>query len=426
MKMVMVVAEVVMGAVMMLTAPGIGSALLVGIVGALETLQTADVVNVVGYLTDALAKAIPGHSQILADSIVAVAEVLLTVVGGAGLDLFFSVEKVAASVAEKTVESSMSAIEQAAGAAVQAAGKAGDAAAQASAVNVLENVCEKAAQKAVKGAAAQFMKQEFATLVALGGKGALEFFGVTVKETFKKALEATIQRAATEAIETAIEDAAILAKLAASGIESIEDVVEGVATRAANETVSSLSGKSLAKVTEEAEQTGYGFAKSRAICAFVFAYSNTNMITEMFKKMGVSDGVFLDKVLPIIQQLIQMIALMVGSGMLAGATLDGVLSKLPRGVSLLSLIPQGAESASSYGLYGTQDREASAVTAISMEGSVADLLHSFIEQLQKDANLEREIMTRDQTQEAQSTLAMAGHLHDGDNAAIQILISAAG
>lgn len=411
MKMVMVVAEVVMGSIMMAMAPGIGTALLVGMVTAFEALQTEGVLNVTGDLADAIGGK---NAQIWADTIVAVAEMALTMGGGALMDIAFSAEKAATSVAEKTVESSMSVIEQAADAAAGAAGKAGDAAAQASAMNVLENVCTKAAQKAAEGAAAQFMKQPFATLVTMMAKG-----------TYKAALEATMQRAATEAIETAVEDAATIAKLAARGVQSTEEIIDGVATKAANETVASLSGKTVAKVAKEAAQTARGLAVSRGLWTALFATGNTNMITDMLKKMGVSDEVVLE-VFQVIQQIVQMIALMMGSGMLSGANIEGIAQGIPRSVNLLSLIPQGAQAAGSYGMYETEMKQAAAVTAITMEGSVADLLHSFIEQLQKDANLEREIMTKDQTQEAQSTLGMAGHLHDGDNAAIQILISAAG
>ena len=103
-----------------------------------------------------------------------------------------------------------------------------------------------------------------------------------------------------------------------------------------------------------------------------------------------------------------------------------MISSLPRVVQLAQLGPNIVEAASNYGMYETTEQQAGAVTAMQMNGSVADLLHAFIDQLQKDANLDRDIMINEQTQEAQSTMSMAGHLHDGDNAAIQILISAAG
>lgn len=414
MKMVMLVAEVVLGSIMMALAPGFGTALLVGLVTTFEALQTEGVVNVTG----ALAGAIGGkNAQIWADTIVAVAEMILTMGGGAALDGLSAVGKAAVEeVVEETMEAAMDIVEKAADAAAQAAGKAGEAGEKAAglAMNLLDNVCSKAATKAAEGAAEQFMKQPFATLMSMIAKG-----------TFKETLEKTMQKAAEEAIETAIEESATIAKLAARGVESSEDIIEGIATKAANESVASVSGKSVEKVAKEAAATKLGTAASRGLWTAVFAMGNTNMITDMLKKMGVTDDTILE-IMQVIQQLIQMIALMFGSGMMSGATIEGVAQSMPRAVNLLSLIPQGANVAGEYGLYQTQIKESKAVTAIAMNGSVADLLHSFIEQLQKDMNLEREIMTKDQTQEAQSTLGMAGHLHDGDNAMVQILISAAG
>lgn len=414
MKLTMEIATAVMGAVMMVVAPGIGTALLIAMVTVFEELQTEGLVNVTG----ALAGAIGGkNAQIYADAIVAVIEMVVTMGGGALLDVGLTAEKAAQEVADKAMESAMSTtIKKAAEAAAQAAGKAGEGfeTAVGKAMSVLDNICSKAAYKAAEGAAAQFMKQPFGVLMTMIAKG-----------TYTQALKAVMEKAAQEAIETAIEDAATIAKLAARDIESSPNVIDEVATRAANETVASLSGKSFEKIAEEAAATKLGTAVSRGAWTALFAYGNTNMLTDMLKKMGVSNDTVLE-IMQVMQQLIQMVAMMMGSGMMSGATIEGVVQGLPRIANLASLAPQSVQVAGSYGMYETEMKESKAIKAIAMDGSIADLLHSFIEQLQKDANMERDVMTRDQTQDSQSTLGMAGHLHDGDNAMIQILVSAAG
>ncbi len=410
MKITMMVAQAVLGGVMMAMAPGIGTALLVGIVTAFEEMQSAGVLDITQKLADAIG------SKIGANILIGLGEMGITVGGGALLDQVVSkaLEAAVQKAAAAAVQSANGWIEKGVQTALTATGAVGDPAASAAVENVLTQLAKSAAQKAAQGAATQFMKQPFGVLLEMAAK-----------KTFSQALKQALETASEQAVETAVENGATIAKLAARGIQSTNAVVDDIATLAANRSVASISRKTIEKVAEDADRTQLKTAASRALYTNMFSMANTGMMTDMLKKMGVTDDTVME-IFGAIQQLIQMVALMAGSGMLNGANMEGVVSNLPRAVNLLQLAPQSAEVASSYGMYQTKMAESKAVTALAMNGSVADLLHSFIEQLQKDSNLDRDIMIKEQTQEAQSTSLMAGHLHDGDNAAIQILISAAG
>ena len=104
--------------------------------------------------------------------------------------------------------------------------------------------------------------------------------------------------------------------------------------------------------------------------------------------------------------------------------MEGITSAIPRYAGYLSMIPETGESVASGVTSEAYEVESKAITALSMDGSVADLLHSFLDQLQKDNNQDRDIMNKDIQQDGQSTAAIAGHMQDGDMAAIQVLVSA--
>ncbi|MGB7978562.1 MAG: hypothetical protein WCF19_05325 [Chlamydiales bacterium] len=409
-KTTLLICEVVLGAAMALMAPGFGTAFLIGMVTTLQALQTEGICDVMGGLTDAIDKAVGG--QIGADLIVGGMEMALTMGGGAVLDGLAA--RLVAGLVTKAANTALAAteavVEKAVQAALEAAGKVGDQAAKTAVENALAEVTMQAADKAAAGAAQQFLKQPFGVLMEMVAKG-----------TLKQMLKETMERAAEEAVAAAVKDAATLAKLAARGVQSSEAIVEGAAKRAADEAVANVTGKAADSVAADSARSAGRAALDRGKWALVFAFANTGLLTEMFKTIGASGNTFED-IMQVIQQLVQMIAMMGGSGMVT----ESMISSLPRVVQLAQLGPNIVEAASNYGMYETTEQQAGAVTAMQMNGSVADLLHAFIDQLQKDANLDRDIMINEQTQEAQSTMSMAGHLHDGDNAAIQILISAAG
>ncbi len=409
MKIVMVVSEVVLGALMMAAAPGIGTALLVGMITAFEVMQTEGVVNVTGALGDAI------HSQIGADILVGAAECVLTMGGGAGLDaLVESGLKTAVQTAAKTaLEVSEQVIEKAAAVAASMAGKAGDEAAITLAKNTLEQVAQKAAEKAAQGAAQQFMKQPFATLAQLLAKGALT-----------KSVEEAAQQAAQEAVATAVEESATIAKLAARGVQSSERITTEIATRNANTAVSQISHQSLATVTKDAERSMGKKMAIRGLGAAIFATGNTHLPSDIAKAFGSKNDDLLET-LQIIEGIIQMLALMFGSGMLTASSFEGASAyNLSRMANAMSAIPQAGEAAGAYGNYQTYLAESKAVKALSMDGSITDLLHAFVDQIQKDSSLERDLFIRDQQIEAEGTNSLAAHVNDGDQANIQMLVSA--
>jgi hypothetical protein len=410
MKIAEITMEVVLGALMTLAAPGVGTAFLTLMVTMMEVLQTEGVFNLTSKLGDAL------HSQLGGELMMAALECIVTMGGGYALD------EMAASYMKDSVEAAVNTsiqaakvmLDEAAEAAVSAAaGQASERAIQDT-TSLLYDVAERSAERAATNAARQVMKQPFAALIEM-----------MVKGTFSETMQKVMEKAAQEAVEVAIEEASIIAKFAALGIDSTDDIVDGIAVKAADQAVANNTGKKLAQIAEEANaaESPLKTAASRGLWTLTFALANNNFVVDSLKKMGLKDEGAL-AFFQILQMLIQMFAFIKGSGMLAGSEIDGITTKIPKMAASLTLIPQVGETVASFQNYETLEEQAKAVTKINMDGSVADLLHSFLQELQKDQVLDRELLTKGQVEWAQSVNAMAGHMYDGDQAAIQALVSA--
>lgn len=413
MKVTMIVAEVVLGGLMMAAAPGLGTALLVAMITAMEVVGTEDPsLNA----TAALGKAM--GSKIAADVIVGALECAFTMGAGAALDSAMAsvMEDTVETAAETSLETASESIEKAAEGAASAAGKAGDKAAIKAAKEELTEIAEKAAQKAAKSAGEQFLKQPFATQVEMVLRG-----------TFKSSMKAAMENAAKDAISTSIEDAATIAKLAARGVETSDQITDEMTTRASNQAVARASGKSFSSIAKENAKTFGEIAAARGFYTAIFATGNTDLLVDIYKKAG-GDNETLLTIFQIVEQLLQMLAVMAGSGMMNGSTFEEASGNgtILRALTSLSVIPQAGEVGAAYSNSLTYKKEAKAVQGLSMTGSVADLLHAFVEQVQKDGNLEREMFLKDQQTEMASTISLASHVNDGERAGIQILVSAAG
>ncbi|MBX7066687.1 MAG: hypothetical protein K1X28_05600 [Parachlamydiales bacterium] len=408
MKIVMIVTEVVFGAILMATSGGIGAAAMAGLVTAFETMQTAGVFNATGALGDTKL------GQVGADIVVGVTEALLTFGAGALTDrLAANAMKTAVKESVETaVKSAGQEIEEAAIKAAQTAGKAANAEqleqSIALATPVLQQTAQKSAEKAAEKVMVQFLQQPFSVIVENLAKG-----------SFTKTMQEAMEKAAQTAIKEGIEDAATIAKLAARGVVSSETVVEDIAVRAGNIGAAESLGQPVEKIADATA----GWTTNRLLMMVVYGLMSNNLLTDGMKKLNASD--VLTEIFQIIQMLLQMITLMVGSGSLTGTTIDQLMSKFPRYANLLSLLPQGVQAVGSAGTAQTYDAEAKAVTAIGKLDGESSLLNDFLQMLQKDATSWGNMVKKTEQDQA-DTDQLAGHMNDGEQAEINVLISSIG
>lgn len=417
MKTVMFAAKLTMGVIFTLLAPGLGSALLMAALTAAETSGGPTGDSAIDKLTASLANAI--GSQTAAEILVTVMEVAITAGGGGALDQAIAkgAQKAAQTAVKTAMDSAENAFQAAALQAAAAAGKAGDSTAIQAARETISKTAKQAAQKAAEDAYKQLFNQPI-----------LGVFGMFAKGTSK-----TIAAAATDAAITAAEDASLIAELAASGIVVTKQEMAAVADRAANEAVANASNKSLNDVTKESNKSALTKAGTRAFWSGLYGTASNNLLVEMALKIlkdegkDASDKEYQDTIMAMqtLQGLIAMIAQMFGSGALSQATFENsTMNSLTRIANLASMAPQGANSMANLGMYEVDESQADAVKGLQLSRSLGDILQSSLDQMSKDANLERDRFISMLQQEIRSNAAMEGHLHDGDIAGIRVLSQA--
>ncbi|MBX7066685.1 MAG: hypothetical protein K1X28_05590 [Parachlamydiales bacterium] len=434
-KMIAAIIEAIMGAILIISSGGVGAAVVAGLCTTYEELNTCGVINTNEDLGNAM------HSQIGADVVIGVTEGLATFGAGAAIDVGLEkamaksstaaaktvmddVEKTVAAEADKIAQKEadraasqvvlvdMEPGSEAAQQIVQAARKAAYDQAYTAAYNTLERIAENAAKKAAERAGQQFLKQQFGSLMELVGTG-----------QFKQELSRLMEAAAKDAATDAIQEAESLAKLAARGVASTDEIEEGIAVRNANNSVSKVSRSTPEKVEDGADNMGWG--KWRLVSLIVAGMLSNNTFVEGVKKMGASDDAWYTQLLSVIQMLMQMIAMMVGTGTFASVTMEGVMTKLPRYANLLSLIPQGVQAGNDIDLSETLDAQGKAVTAIQKLDGESSLLSDFLQMLQKDSH-SWDNMVKEVEQDRESTSAMAGHMQDGETAEINVMLASIG
>jgi len=72
-------------------------------------------------------------------------------------------------------------------------------------------------------------------------------------------------------------------------------------------------------------------------------------------------------------------------------------------------------------MYGVDESQADAEKGLTIAQTIAELLQQNLEQMNTASNLELTRFLQQQKQLQQSNNSMASHLHDGDNAGIQVL-----
>jgi putative ubiquitin-RnfH superfamily antitoxin RatB of RatAB toxin-antitoxin module len=410
MKTFMLVTQIVLGTLMTLAAPGVGSAFAMAVATALEASGVIDTI------TTKLGEAF--HSKIGADIFVAALEVGATAGGGFGLDLL--AQKVGAEAVEVAVEAAVAtakeAVEEAAEKAALAAGRAGDRAAIEAAQNVIEGTAKTAAEAAAKKTVQAFTSQTIPALVSTAlKKGLMQ----SVKEALTKATE--------QAVTTAISDANLIAEAAARGATITATEMNTVALRAANEAVADVSKVALQNVAKETGKSEARKLGERAVFAVLYSIGNTSLLIDIAKERlkdpNSESSQELLMALGIIQGLMMMFAQIGGSGI--AAMFDASSANMELLMNRIALIPQGMNVGANLGQYYVYKDEADTVEKMQITSSSSDVLQALMDQIKKDASQSRDLFIRAQAQEVQQNLAMSTHLHDGDAAGIQVLTSGA-
>ena len=422
MKMVMLVSQIVLGTLMTLLAPGLGTAFL------MAAMTTMDATGATDALTNKLGNAI--GNQIAAEVLVGAAEVAATCGGGFVADRLLaaatSTAVKAATVAADTATKNAieEAAEQAATAAAKAGGKSGT---QVTLTEVsrariaIQNIAQQAAKKAAERTAEQLANQPLAALFRMLGQSG------------RDAAKATIEKAAVKAANQAIVESETIAKLAADGIRTTDKVITQMTDRIANGTAANAANVD-AKTVKKAAGSDAAKAKTRLGWTVFYNIASSDYLIQMSQAIQKARGKSTDDddfmnfmtFIEVLKQLMQMIAMIGGSGIMSAASFDSSGSSLMRMSNMISMLPQGANAMASYGVAETDLSTATATTALAKNQAIADLLQTFVDQMQKDGQLSRDSFLRQQQQELQSDLSMAGHLEDGDIAGIQVLLSAAG
>jgi hypothetical protein len=402
MKAVSLATQIILGAIMVLTAPGVGTALLMATFTALEATGVMD------QATQKLGDVI--HSQIAAEVLIGVAEILVTCGGG------YVGDEAVSNLSEEAVATAVEIAEEVAAEAIQkAAEQAAVSSVKAEAVEAAEATIKTVVKKAAKAAAKRTAEQLFNQPIIAVMKMLMTAAG-------RDAAKEVVIKAATEAADTAIVESATVAKLAARGVQSSNAILTEIADRAGNKAAANVANVS-EKDVEALARSQVWKSASRLSWTILFNISSSDYLTRIAKTTGNDNFLTFMEVL---KQLMQMIALLGGSGMLSAATFDGGANSLLRIANGLSLIPQGANTVASYGQYQTAESQAKATTALARNQTIASLLHTYLKQMQKDIEQERDRFIRQQQQELQSDRVMAGHLNDGDMAGIQVLMASAG
>ncbi len=402
-KKIMQVVQIIMFAVMVLLCPSAVFLLLLSADFIMNQLQDA------GIMKESIGQMIGDKigSQIGGEAIYALAELALT--GGlsaAGDALVQALaEQSAKEVEEIAVREMAEEIEN--GAKTLCRNTVGEGFSQEAlneAKTLLETSVRQAAHSAAKKAYLAFMEQSIWNWVSggvtLGAKKAALAAG---KEAAEKVLQEASNRTVAELQQNA---AAIIERCANNAAGAVLGIDEG----------------EISKLDSIGQ-----FASRRSALRFtsfgVYALGNTNILSDLAKiieKKSKDEHLSPDIAIlcSLLQSILQMLAMLLSGG---GLSLRGSMSLINR----LATVSQIGGMGSSVGLDISQgqtySRQGDVTRAILDESAIADFLHQFLEQLQKNISASRQNETQDIARDRASTRSLSGHLMDGANRGIRVL-----
>ena len=132
--------------------------------------------------------------------------------------------------------------------------------------------------------------------------------------------------------------------------------------------------------------------------------------------------------LKVIQEIIQMIAMMLGGGFGEQADLKQGASSLlmaQKGMVAIQGMSSLASGVSSIGLGEIDETQAFVVKEQQIISTLSSALHSFLKEVQQDSNKERSLFMQKLMAEVKSQESLSSNLYDGNETGIEILVSGA-
>ncbi len=437
MKILMEVAKYALEAICALAAPGIGSMLVAVLMIVLDATGALDL------LTNAIEKAIqnchtltPEQSKIVADVLVGVMEMAVTMGGGAILDALLKnvMENVMKVVATELTQ----VVKQATEEATEAVSKAIDETASKMVAPTLKIAAEKAAEQAAKKVfVASFERNglklalEWVKEAATGGYGAAE-----------RMVEKTMITAAKDAAERAVQDAAkiisIAGKVEGVTADQITKQITKVAIEAGNAAAADAMGMSLKDIAKVMVREGtldaVRVAAKRGFFTALYAVGSTNILVDglqAYRKEHPMDNTEYEILLGIaeaLQAILALIGQMGGSGV-AAQFMNGVkgagafVPLVMKITNVLAPIATAAEAGASFAQYQIDMNMADASSAMAKTQTVLDVLMKFLSQ-QIDSRRKQEAKHDNAEFEEQmkSNFSVASHLCDYLNTSSQVML----
>lgn len=404
MKIVMKISMIFVGVIMTVLAPGVGTALLMAAMTALEASGALDT------LTKKLGSFI--GSKAGAEAMIAALEVATTVGGGAVVDsLTKVVEKEVTQAVMKAVESSIQqTIEDTVTLVMEKSPNLSEDAVR----NIIKMTVTDAAEQAAAKTFTLFSKQSggaiFASIIKNGGITA--------------ATESKIEEAILSAANKAAENAVPLAEKAVTGPLEAATIseLERIATAAANESASALTidktAEDVAKST--VEKTAGAKAISRGVYSSIYSLASSNLLIELMEAIqkargkGKDDDAFqiLVTFMRILQMLIAMAAQLSGSGLMSSVVFADSSATLSKIANYGQIAGTGADAIGAYGTGDAELGQAKAVKAIAKDNATIDTFQFILEQLKKDGNAERARALKEIAQISRTTTRLSCHLYD--------------
>jgi hypothetical protein len=360
------------------------------------------------------------NAQVVADVIIGLAEVAATAGGGA------LIEKAMDKACKAAVEAAVAAAVNAAKDSILAAAKAAVSSAVARGVTgvsedaivaQMTQAVETAAREAAQMTSKQFLKQASVRLIA---------------SLFGNGLRDAAETAAREAADLTVKG---LKELLVESINIEASDAEAVTSGAAFRATANVAKKSTNQLKNEFARTALAAAGRRAAFTSIGAIANTNMLVDSANAIQQADGKKLDAsameavtiTLQVVQEIIQMIAMMLGGGFFEQAEFKAGSSVMmaQRGMNAVQSMAMLTSAVSSYGLGSVEEKQGTTTTSQQIIASIASVLHSFLDEIQKDANKGRSLFIEQQAAEVKSQMALSGHLYDGTAAGINVLVSGA-
>ena len=420
MGVIMKILQIVIGAIMTVMAPGVGSAIVMALVTILDAAGVFDM------LANAIDPGTNGQAGIGGECAVAAIEIVFTLGAGGILDaaLKSAMEAAMRAVTQALKTTVEEVVEQAVDKAVAAAGKVGDLAAKNAAETVVKNTVEQAVKAAAQKAFIQYFKQSGVGLIVDAIKN-----GGLVKMAQK-----AMTQAAEDAAETAAQDTSKLMQMLGKVENFTADqaqMFEKAAEKAADEAVAKMTNSTAEKVAKDTvQQNVLKTMLRRAGFSALYAIGSNNILVDSIgaaakKKMSDADYQKLQIALQVLQQILAMFAQMVGSGALSQVVFNGSSTALMKIASILQAVGQGGDVLTNAGEYEANTAEAKVIEAVSKTQGALDIINYLESEIVKRQKQEAGRDSNEAMQLMESNNQLANSLFKYYNASSQALAAAA-